>query len=255
MAAKKKKTQSKKKKSPTVFNLTPLLAALPDSAKLTDPPLPADVLIAEAKVCSKEALRHELLFAALQDFDRRCVVQLPHLIASFESAQRAWDQARMVRSAGKNRAATRQQADQLRTELVASARYLLRRNPGAQLELDRITQGDGLPDLVADLRDLALLGKQHAAVFAKAPGFPKDAFTQCTQLADALEETTDAEPALQAREHRNRVGAVLDQWLTEVRDAARYVFRKDPARLRPFLSSYIARKMARSRKNAANKPQ
>ncbi|MEW5848641.1 MAG: hypothetical protein AB2A00_07490 [Myxococcota bacterium] len=65
------------------------------------------------------------------------------------------------------------------------------------------------------------------------------------------DETVDSEEAIQAREKRNLVAALISESLGEIREAARYLFRNDSARLSPFLSRYVANKMARSRKKAA----
>jgi len=235
-------------KKQSAFNLNAAVAALPDGARLTDPSIPPDVLLQEARQCAAAAKKQRARFLSLPGFSISHVDQLPGLIAAFETAQRAWDRKRAEKQSGRNRKLTRLEAEKLRQDFLATGRFLFRRDAAALTEMERITEGEGLADLIQDLRDLVKFHSENVRTFALDKTLPRDAARRAGAHADALSETVDSEDAIAAREYRNQVGVLLDASLAEIRECARYLHRKDAARLAPYLSRYLANKQARSRR-------
>lgn len=260
MAAKKKKTASKKSQRTPTRRAAPRqpavsfeadLAALPEDAGHQDPPIPADVMLVEAARAAAAAKGARTVLGRLPEFDLRWVDQLPALICMGQDANSNWDTHRFARSLGTGRTKDRKAAEALRARVLAAGRYLFRRHPDVVLELDRIAEGQGLPDLIADLRDLHRLTHGHRDVWAQDVALPQGALDSLEPLANRLETLPEQDSARVAREGRNRVFALLGQWLEEVRMAARYLFATDPVKLKPFLSTHAAQLRSRTRARAA----
>ena len=121
-----------------------------------------------------------------------------------------------------------------------AGRYLLRKDPKAQARLDQIAEGEGLADLIQDLKDLADFAVANAKVLAAAPRLPKDAVAQARTLAASLTDGVDSAGANDAQARRNQVYAVLASAVDEVRAGARFLFHDEPKLLAPMLSHYSA---------------
>jgi hypothetical protein len=239
------------------FDLDGAIAALPPETRTTAPTLPIKVAVAEGEQLHKAARRLREQWKRLPDFDVASIDSLPQLVAALKIAEQRWQTARAERMSGSMRAA-RKEAEQLRRQLVASGRYLLRKSPAAQRELDRIAHGDSLAVLIKDLEDLAMFANRHAKEWSADIVLPKNSLARARVLADVLQNGADPQPALEAQERRNQVFALFDNACREVRAAARYLLQDDPRRLAPFLSQHAAKAKtakpkARARKTAAKR--
>jgi hypothetical protein len=251
MAAKKKSSARKAStasSSKKAFNLEAALDAVPALAAEQDLGMPADTFVTEARRALTEAQKHPGKFTALPDFDGSVFVVLPALIPRFVAAQKTWDQERFRVSRGTGRTSLRLEGEALRSRILASGRFLFRKVPDALLELDRIAEGQGIDDLITDLRDLVAFRNDNQSRWKQDTQLPKDAFARAAEIADALEGQVDTERALDARTERNKLAYLMDRALDEIRDGARYLFSTEPRRLAPFLSRYEAERRAASRR-------
>jgi hypothetical protein len=111
-------------------------------------------------------------------------------------------------------------------------------------------------DAVASaLDDYAGFAEMHRSGIAGLGGFDAALIDEAHALAKKLRERSAEKvvgiPPAEARralELRNRVGTLLQERITKVRDAARFVFRNDPALARRATSAY-----QRRRRTAANR--
>ncbi len=182
---------------------------------------------------------------------------LPVAIAAARQAQSQWV---VVRDRGKPQAQRdREQAGaELRSEIVAACRWNLRGDRVALAVIDQIVQGEGVPDLVQDLLDLAaLLGQQEAAFdgdetfdsAAKAEA----ARTTASEITAGLSESRVLGDHEAAKLLRDRAVTHLAKVVADVREAGRYAFRKDPRRAAAFGSAYMRKAKARSRRRAGER--
>ncbi|MBS2026322.1 MAG: hypothetical protein JST54_00340 [Deltaproteobacteria bacterium] len=250
-APKKGASKSSKKagaKSSKKFDLEGAIRALSAEAAQTAPILPIPVAILEARRLFKEACKFRPRFQKLPDFNLADLDTLPARTDALDSAQKDWLDARLDKSSStRSKTGDRTAAEALRSKLMSAGRYLLRKDPKAQAKLDQIAEGEGLADLIQDLKDLADFVEANAKVFESAPNLPKDAAAQARTLAASLTDGVDSAGANDAQARRNQVFAVLESAVDEVRSAARFLFHDDPKALGPMLSHYAADKMRRKR--------
>ena len=192
----------------------------------------AKVLLVNAKGVAKQLVRAGL--------DPATVKELPQRIALVADAEKAWKKQvdRLTPHALRD---AREEAAQLKTDLMAAGRYVLRRDAEAQKDLDKIAAGEGLADLVRDLRDLAKFYTKRANDL-KTADVPRNAIGRAKELAAHLSVAVATgsldEKAREVHQHRVKALTMLDDATREIRAAGRYVFRTAPARLALFRDDF-----------------
>ena len=119
----------------------------------------------------------------------------------------------------------REDAAQLKTDLLAAGRFLLRKDPSAQRELDLIAQGEGLADLIDDLKELAEFYGRRADQLkdADVPSEPSERARDLARrltIALAREELDSSHSALSSEPKPAR--GKLAQRLSDLRALGRY---------------------------------
>lgn len=237
------------------FDLATAMLGLPAGSAEKAPSMPVRTAQLEAERLWAVAKPARAKFVALEDFPADSFDAIPHLIAALGEAETDWQRKRIAKRQ-KSLGALRKQAEDARQKVMVVGRYRLRKNAAAQLELDRIAEGDGLPDLIQDLLDLADFIGSHMDVMTRDKNITEATPGQLRETAQALNEgEDDSEPALKAREHRNQVFVALDEALGEVRAAAGYLYADDPKRLHPYRSQYEARQRAAQRQAKKAQPK
>ena len=235
------------------FDLGSRLAALPPESAAAAPGLPIKVALLEAERLHGAALKLRPKLGRLPGFSVADLDGLPVLIAALGRAELAWQGARAERAAASTKG-VRREAEALRRGVMVAGRFLLRRDPAAQRDLDLIAEGEGLADLVHDLDALAGLVERHRATFALDERLPKDSPARLRHLAAQLKRGVDSSAALDAQGERNRLASLLERTVAEVRSAARFLLADDPKRLVPVLSQYEALRKRRQRAAKAAGP-
>jgi len=144
----------------------------------------------------------------------------------------------------------------LRSEGVAACRWNLRGNRHAQGVLDEVQQGDGIPDLIQDLRVTAGLIDANAAAFSGDETFdPVARAAELRTVATVVESNTagirtDLTQA-EALDLRDRAYTHMDGLADEVKEAGRYAFRTERQHVRFFHNRYEAKLQRRSRRKKA----
>jgi hypothetical protein len=171
---------------------------------------------------------------------------LQTLITATRAAQSEWA---VLRDGSKSEAQRQREgaAEQLRLDLLASARWSLRGDRVAMGTLSAISEGEGVPDLIQDLNDLAELIERKQEAFSADTTFNAGAAVErARSLAAELAAATSAErlstTQASAKDLRDRAYSMLDDVVAEIREAGRYAFRRDEAKRRGFASRYLRRK-------------
>jgi hypothetical protein len=207
---------------------------LPRSAEQVRPSAPIRELLSDAREVLRIARRSgtKLIRAGL---DRRFLEELPHRIELLDRAQKAWERQRS-RTEPATLQRAREDAAQMKTDMLAAGRFLLRHDAKAQRQLDQIAAGEGLEDLIEDLRALAAFWSEHEETLAQSDlgdDIVERARAMAARLTLMNRGQKDREHE-EAHAHRNRALALVDEAVHEVRAAGRYVFRDAPERLALF---------------------
>lgn len=221
------------------------------SEDVLTPNLPINVIVQEAEnlyhwcLTDREALTGAGLAADLID-------NLPVRAGACREAQSLWVKERN----------TRQEAEQqwkdeapaafdLRDQLVHAFRYAFRKQPVLLARVDEIAQGDTNADMVQDLNDLAQLGKSNTELITAVGVTPEtldQAAATSDRMADLLgavngERQTDNE----AMVIRDKAFTYLKEAVDEIRNCGKYVFWRNPDRLKGYNSDYWKMRNASSR--------
>lgn len=237
--------------------LTPQLMAIP-LEQLEYSALPIHVALQEAHdlnvLVGNPEIRERLLAVGLPKAE---LTALPKAIDAAREAQSAWV---VVRDRTKNDAQKqREQAgDELRADLVAAARWNLRKDRVAQATIDAIQEGEGVEDLVQDLVDLAALLDRNLDAFAADTTFDASeraelARSTAEAIQSGLSKARLARTQEQAKELRDRAYTYLAARVSAVREAGRYAFKREPVMGGKFGSAY-ARSADRKRSRKKDVP-
>jgi hypothetical protein len=182
---------------------------------------------------------------------------LPVAVVATRQAQSQWV---VARDRGKPQAQRdREQAGMLlRSDQVAACRWNLRHLPPALAVVDQIVQGEGVPDLVQDLLDLAALVDQYEDAFDgdetfDAPAQAEAARGAAAEITAGLSESRTLGDHETAKLLRDRAYSHLAKLVADVREAGRYAFRKEPRRAVAFGSAYMRKAKTRSRRRSGTR--
>lgn len=210
--------------------------------EVSTPNLPIDVFVQEAENLYHWCLtdRVPLGGAGLAD---GLIDNLPVRAGACREAQSLWMKERN----------TRQNAEQqwkdeapaafdLRDQLVHAFRYAFRKEPQLVSRVDEIAEGDSNADMVQDLNDLAKLGYANQALVTGV-GVTPEMLGQAAELSDRMgdllgavngERETDSEAMI----IRDRAFTYLKQAVDEIRNCGKYVFWRNPDRLKGYFSEH-----------------
>ena len=228
------------------------IQAIPDEEAL-EPGIPVDVALQEA-----ENLHHW----SLDDADALAVVgittdminDLPVRAGACREAQSVWNKDyRSQQEAQKQWAEQAPEAYAFRDDLLASLRFSYRKDDALLSRVSAITDGSGHADMIQDLNDIAVLGRDNPGPLT-AIGFDLTqldlAATRADELADLLAEANgDKADPNESKIIRDKAYTYMKALVDEIREAGKYVFRKDKNRLKGYSSEYWRKQ---NRKNNNN---
>jgi hypothetical protein len=227
------------------FDLSVRLAAMSPETKIKAPIIPVKVRLYEGKLVFEIVSKKRAELANLADYDIEAFDALPLVAEALEAQERAWEVMRGTKAF----TPTRRAAEDFRSYFLATARFLFRKDETVLAELDRIAQGSGKEDLVADLNDIAALAEkpEYAAKLALDKKLPQDVPAHARELASNLVKGKDNTESLEARARRNQLYWLLTEIVAEARAGGRFLFRDDPQALTMLASNYDADRKRRAR--------
>lgn len=209
------------------------------------PNLPVPVALQEANdlltYCRKPHI-HARLVAVGQTAD--FADELDRRIKFARQAQSEWVNVRDQIKSGEL-IALEEQANRLRSTMIATARYNLRARE-SQATLSQIRGGDSVADLVQDLSDLSTLFERNPTAFdadksIDAPALITESRALSEQLSSGVSTERVGEEPSATRQLRDKAFTYVDDYVTDLRSAGRYAFRLEPAIVRQFGSKYKRR--------------
>lgn len=132
----------------------------------------------------------------------------------------------------------------LRGEMIAAARYLWRKDAQVLEVLGDITRNTGYRDLADDLNRLAELFSAHFAQVQGRSAIGQAELNQAAELGAKLlnTATVDRSAGLQEwRERRHQAWTLLYNAAQDVRLAAAFIFRNEPAQLDRYPSLFVSK--------------
>ncbi|WP_321997497.1 hypothetical protein [Draconibacterium orientale] len=227
------------------------IEAIPNE-EVKDPGMPVDVALQEAE---------NLYHWSLDDTEKLGVVgirrtqieDLPVRAGACREAQSIWNKDfRSQQEAQEEWAEKSPLAYEFKTDLLASMRFAYRKNDALLSRVSAIADGSGHADMIQDLNDIAVLGRENPDPLTAISfdlGQLEEAATLADTLADLLAEANgDKADPNESKIVRDKAYLHMKELVDEIREAGKYVFRKDPKRLKGYSSDYW-RKIHRKQKN------
>ncbi|MBH24054.1 MAG: hypothetical protein CMH57_06315 [Myxococcales bacterium] len=230
--------------------LLPTLEAI-EAADVKRPRLPVAVMHQEANdlktYCTKAPVRAALLKVGLA---QEVLDGLEIAIDASREAQSRWAVAR-DRSKPDSQKEREARGYDLRSDLLDACRWNLRNSRLAAAAIRRISDGEGVADLIQDLSDIAALMRANLDAFdtdqtIDAPALAEQAQQLSGEIRAGLSGSRDHEDQRDAIGLRDRAATHLQHQVSEIRDAGRYAFRKDADAVATFTSAYLRRRRASS---------
>ncbi|MCG8322148.1 MAG: hypothetical protein MI921_21805 [Cytophagales bacterium] len=214
--------------------------------EVKEPGIPVDVALQEAENLhhwandDADALKLVGITAAM-------IKELPVRAGACREAQSIWNKDyRSQQEAQKQWAEQAPLAYDLRDDLLASLRFAYRKDDALLSRVSAITEGTGHADMLQDLNDIAVLGRENPDPLT-AISFDLAqldvAATRADELADLLAEANgDKADQNESKLIRDQAYTHLKALVDEIREAGKYVFRKDKNRLKGYASEYWRKK-------------
>jgi len=229
------------------------IEAIPDD-QLKSPNMPVDVFLQEVENTVKwvQDDKDKLIAAGL---DWTLVDDMPARAGALREAQSLWYKERFAREeAQKEWSEKSPDAYDLRDTLLHTFRYAFRNEADLTSRIAIIAEGSGNADMIQDLNDLSLLGKDHTDLLT-AVGFDitllDTAATTSAEMAALLSQATvDRSDQNKERIIRDKAYLYLKQALDEVRVCGQFVFWRNDARLKGYVSQYFKNRRKKNNTNS-----
>lgn len=225
-----------------------LIQAIPDAA-IQIPNQPVDSFLQES-----ENLYHWSLDDAAQlnpvGISTNMLTDLQVRAGTCREAQSIWNKDfRSQKEAQKEWTGISPAAYELRNDLLHTMRFAYRKEDPLISRVAAISQGDGHADMIQDLNDIAVLGKENPDQLSIV-GFDltelDTAATKADELADLLARANgDRAEQNDSKIIRDKAYTHLKELVDEIRETGKYVFRKDKTRFKGYTSSYWKKKKRR----------
>ncbi len=136
-----------------------------------------------------------------------------------------------------------------RNDLLHSFKYAYRKEPVLLNNISDISKGSNIPDMIQDLNDLAVLGRNNLEPLLKI-GFEEEQLATAAEMSAHLADLRaivngDKHNPKVSMEIRNAMYTLLKSCVDEIRECGKFVFRDNPKRLIGYRSEYT--------KNLSNK--
>ncbi len=204
--------------------------------------IPIDAFLQEAEDLNKWSLhdKDKLIAAGLSEtiFSR-----LENCIGALREAESIWhEDEKRKNEANEQWKVEKPNGFKFRDDLLHFFRYAYRKEPALLSSVSAIAEGTDIPDMIQDLNDLAVLGRNNLEPLLKV-GFKED---QLATAADMSAHLADLRAIVNGDKYnpnvnmeiRDAMYTLLKQSVDEIRDCGKFVFWKDSKRLKGYRSQY-----------------
>ncbi len=132
-------------------------------------------------------------------------------------------------------------AYQLRDQILHDFRYAYRKSENIMKKLRKIGSGNGHADMIQDLNDLSVIGREYFEPLNKIDydmSLLERASVTADNMGRSLAEANAEDGYNEALDLRNRAFAYLKVVVDEVRAAGKYIFWKNEEKLKGYRSEY-----------------
>lgn len=218
-----------------------LIQSIPDD-QAQEPNMPVDVFLQGAENLAHWATE-DLVGLTVAGVD---AMKIENLFVRAGAAREAESLRNKERRSLDNWNVQADAAYDLRDELLHAFRYAFRNDSSLLSRVNAIAEGNGHDDMVQDLNDLAVLGRESPLVLNKI-GFALEkldlAAALSDQMAGLLAMINGAKKeGNSAKLLRDQAYTYLKELVDEVRACGKYVFWKDKRRLKGYQSDYWRKK-------------
>jgi hypothetical protein len=221
--------------------LLPEIQAIVSENVLT-PVVPIDVYLQEA-----ENLAHwcpddqTALTNAGLNWD--LVTSLPIRAGACREAQSIWVKERNMRQEAEQEWKDEAPAAfDLRNQLLHQFKFAFRKDAGILSRVEEIAQGDTNSDMVQDLNDLSVLGKANIELLTSI-NFDVSVLDKVAEMADRMADLLGAANGERKKDSealiiRDKAYTYLKTAVDEIREHGKFVFWRNPDRLKGYRSDY-----------------
>lgn len=222
-------------------DLLPVIQAIRPEDVVT-PNVPVDVYVQEAENLFHWCADDQSVLVST-GLNWELATSLPVRAGACREAQSIWIKERNMRQEAEQQWKDEAPAAfDMRDQLVHAFRYAFRKDDGLLARIDEIAQGDTNSDMVQDLNDLSVLGKAHLdllAVVQFSPTMLDNAAAMADRMADLLGATNgERKEVSEAMIIRDKAYTYLKLAVDEIRECGKFVFWRNPARLKGYVSDY-----------------
>jgi hypothetical protein len=228
------------------------LKAMPDT-QAQQPIMPVDAYLQEAENLCKWALDDQKELKTV-GVTLEMINDLPVRAGALREIQSLWNKDRYSQEEAQRQwALSSPLAYELRDELLHHFRFAYRADETLLGRVSAIAEGNTHADMIQDLNDLAVLGRANLAPL-KAIAFDTKKLDTAATLADEMADLLARSNGDRAEQSENKVlrdkaYTHLKELVDTVREAGKYVFWKNPQRLKGYVSQFWKNKNSRKGKN------
>lgn len=220
----------------------PLMLAI-TGEQIKKPNMPVKIFLQEAENLFHWALQDQVALSAAR-LDWSLVEDLPQLAGALREAESLWAQDRHEREdVLRQWDAESAQAYALRDHLLRAMSFAYRHDDVLMRRVAEIRAGNGHADMIQDLNDIALLGRQHSAPLQNIDfdlAQLQQAADTSDRMADLLAQVNGERSAdNKARVVRDQAFTLLKHAVDEIRACGQYVFWDNAARRDGYFSAYL----------------
>lgn len=213
-----------------------------DEKEVMQPDMPVDVFNQEAEDLYQVVLvdKEKLIERGLSE---ETIELLPQAAGASRYAEAEWNKERNEKQEAEREWKEKSPiAYELRSDLVHELEFAFNNDNNLLSILDRIKDGNGNADMIQDLMDLSVLGKEHTDLLEQT-NFDSNLLVQAETMADEMAEllarangTKDEDN--KAKVLRDKAYTYLKGIVDEVRRYGKFVFRKDAGHVAKYASAY-----------------